>query len=231
MSATADLGRRTWTDLADHGDTLLAVPLGSCEQHGPHLPLDTDTVIATAVAHGLAGARPDVLVTPAVSLTASGEHHGFPGTLSIGTEVLSQLLVELVRSADWAAGVIMVNGHGGNLDAVRQAQSICRAEGRQMVAWWPTPPPQGDAHAGRTETSVMLALAPHLVRDDRPTGATKMLNDLWPELRRGGVAAVSPSGVLGDARGAHADEGRQILEAWIADLIAQVDQRWPAQRP
>jgi creatinine amidohydrolase len=81
---------------------LFLVPTGSYEQHGPHLPLDTDTTIATAVARRaadvLAGGDGPVLVGPAIAYGASGEHQDFPGTVSIGTDALRQELVELGRS-------------------------------------------------------------------------------------------------------------------------------------
>ena len=130
---------------------MLAVPLGSLEQHGPHLPLDTDTRIAVALAEQLAARRDDVVIAPALPFGASGEHAGFPGTLSLGTAALTTALVELVRSADHFAGVVLVNGHGGNLDALRSATTTLTGEGRRVVAWAPRVP-DGDAHAGRTET-------------------------------------------------------------------------------
>jgi len=230
VASGSELGPSTWTDLDRRPPVLLAVPLGSCEQHGPHLPLDTDTRVATALAQGLASHRADVLVAPAIALAASGEHAGFPGTLSIGTAVLADLLVELVRSADWAAGVVVVNGHGGNTDALRTASGVAQAEGRRLLTWWPPSMPGHDAHAGRTETSVMLALAPHLVGTQRPTGATEPLEHLWAALRNGGVSAVSETGVLGDARGADADEGRRLLETWTADLVDRVESWSPSGR-
>src|ERR1700761_4817199 len=105
-----ELGTATWMQVdATAGAELLAVPLGSLEQHGPHLPLDTDTRIAVAVAGGLAeqrrgegvgvGVGVGVAVAPAVAYGASGEHAAFPGTLVVGHDVLAALIVELVRSA------------------------------------------------------------------------------------------------------------------------------------
>ena len=75
-----------WTDV---GSPILVVPVGSCEQHGPHLPLHTDTVIATALARALAERRDDCVVAPALTITASGEHQGFAGTLSIGSAAMA----------------------------------------------------------------------------------------------------------------------------------------------
>jgi creatinine amidohydrolase len=207
---------------------LLAIPVGSCEQHGPHLPLDTDTRIAVALAEGLAGSYDpgDILVGPALTVSASGEHAGFPGTLSLGVEVFESLLVELVRSADWSSGVVLVNGHGGNALAVERAVRTLLLEERKVLAWWPKVR-GGDAHAGETETSLMLAIAPDSVRvREAEAGRTEPLVDLIDELRAGGVRAVSPNGVLGDPSGATAGHGRAVLTRLIIDLVSSVDEWW-----
>jgi len=224
---TSALGESTWPEVDERGPSVVAVPLGSVEQHGPHLPLDTDTRIATALVDALAAARPDVVGAPPVAYGASGEHAGFPGTLSIGTEALTAVLVELGRSADAFAGVVFVNGHGGNLEAVRRASALLVDEGRRVLAWAPSVP-DGDAHAGRIETSLLLALDPGCVRLDRAEpGATAPLAELIGDLRSGGVAAVAPNGVLGDPTGASADEGAALLAAITADLLAAVDRAFP----
>jgi mycofactocin precursor peptide peptidase len=212
-----------WPDLTagDAGRRVVAVPIGSCEQHGPHLPLGTDTLIAAALAGALASRRPDVIVAPALAITASGEHAGFPGTLSVGTTVMQAVVVELVRSAGWADGVVLVNGHGGNHTAVDGAVTTLRSEGRDVLAWWPRVR-GGDLHAGQTETSIVLALAPHLVRiDDAVPGPVPALADIVAR----GVAALSPTGVLGDPRGATAEHGRQLFEQLTTDLADAVA-RW-----
>jgi mycofactocin precursor peptide peptidase len=225
----ASLGSERSPAVAARSPLGLLVPLGSCEQHGPHLPLDTDTRIAVAVAERVAAARPGVAVAPPVAYGSSGEHQSFAGTLSIGTEALRSVLVELGRSAlpggaaDPAfAWVVLVNGHGGNVDAVRGALEILAEEGRPVSAWWPSVP-GGDAHAGSTETSVLLALDPDLVGPERPVGATAPVADLLPRMRTGGVAAVSPDGVLGDATEASAELGEEVLGALVADLARHVD--------
>ena len=210
----------TWPQAADRGDRLLVVPLGATEQHGPHLPLSTDTDVACALAGALAARRADVDVAPPVPYGASGEHAGFAGTLSIGTAALQLLLVELGRSATatWRR-VLLLSAHGGNADAVRSAVAVLRGEGRDVRAWSPAWP--GDAHAGRTETSVQLALDPSRVLPGRAQpGATEPLADLLPRLRAGGVRAVSPNGVLGDPSGAGADEGDRLLAGAVDQLDA-----------
>jgi mycofactocin system creatininase family protein len=223
----AALGSVVWTDLhAIPRQPIIAVPVGSCEQHGPHLPLDTDTRIAIAIAEGLADAfEPgEVLVAPPLAITASGEHGQFPGTLSIGTEAMAQVLTELIRSADWSAGIVLVNGHGGNADAVRQAVATATGEGRRMLAWWPRVR-DADAHAGHTETSLMLAIAPRTVRvDAAAAGRVEPVAELAAALRAEGVRAVSPNGVLGDPAGASATHGRVLLTRMVVDLVAAVDE-------
>jgi creatinine amidohydrolase len=225
---TRFLGRTTWTE--HHQATrraLLAVPVGACEQHGPHLPLATDTRIAAALAENLADKyEGEILVTPPLTISASGEHAGFPGTLSLGTEVFEQVIVELVRSADWSSGVVLVNGHGGNRVPVERAVRLLHDEGRKVLAWWPRVA-GGDAHAGDTETSLMLAIAPDLVRMHRAeVGVTAPLRDVIDEIREGGVRSVSRNGVLGDPLRASASAGRTILTRLTIDLVAAVDEWW-----
>lgn len=203
---------------------MVLVPTGSLEQHGPHLPLDVDTRVATAVAHAVAECLDGpALVAPAVNYGASGEHEAFAGTVSIGSQGLRLLLVELGRSAcRWAGAVVFVNGHGGNAAALVSAVTLLRAEGRRVA--WAACATGGDAHAGFTETSLMLALDPALVRTEaaRP-GNTTPIRELMPALREGGVAGVSPNGVLGDPGGASADHGRVLLDQLVADITRQVE--------
>lgn len=206
---------------------LVIVPLGSVEQHGPHLPLDVDSVISNAVAqrvvNKLVGRGKPALLAPTISYGASGEHQAFPGTVSIGTEALTAVLTELGRSAcQWAAGVVYVSGHGGNLDALVTAAETLQSEGR-LVVWTMCGVVGGDAHAGNSETSVMLTLDAEAVRVDRlEPGNTQRLSELMPRIREEGVRAVSPTGVLGDARNADASHGRLLLDAMAERAFDEV---------
>lgn len=218
------LAEQTWSEV--RGESHLLIPLGSTEQHGPHLPLDTDARIAVAVAGG-AGEQLGATVAPVLPYGASGEHAGFSGTLSIGTEALHTVIVELVRSAALTFSTItLVNGHGGNHAGVATAVAQLQAEGHRVDAWSPRVA-GGDAHAGRTETSLMLAIAPELVRRDlAEAGSTAPLVEIMDDLRTGGVAAVSPNGVLGDPSGASATEGTNLLAALVTDLVGHVNARF-----
>ncbi|WP_174187674.1 mycofactocin biosynthesis peptidyl-dipeptidase MftE [Nocardia barduliensis] len=210
---------------------ILAVAVGATEQHGPHLPLSTDTDVATALCALLAAARPEVLVGPAIPYGASGEHAGFPGTLSIGQAALELLVVELCRSAtDTFDRVLLVNWHGGNIEPLRRAKDLLRSESRDVRLYLPRF--DGDPHAGRSETALQLALAPERVRGDRAAaGDTRPLAELLPLLRAGGVRAVSANGVLGDPSGASAAEGAALLERLSTDLIDRTRLWWPANSP
>jgi creatinine amidohydrolase len=233
-----ELSTACWPDVAAAPRRVLVVPLGSVEQHGPHLPLDTDTRIAAAVAVRACDGVPGVGLAPAIAFGASGEHADFPGTLSIGTVALSTILLELGRHASlhWPATLI-VNGHGGNADAIGDAIARLRAEGRECHVWHAGLKPAmltrllaalptgtslvPDAHAGRVETSLMLALAPDDVRlEAAAAGDTRPLRELLPALRAQGTREVSPSGVLGDPSGASAAEGALLLNLLTADLTA-----------
>ena len=215
-----DLAARTWPEV--DGAVTVAVPVGSLEQHGPHLPLDTDTTIAVAVASAL----PNVQVAPPVAYGASGEHQSFAGTVSVGTDALELVLLEYGRSIfTWAERVVFVNGHGGNAVALANSVQRLRFEGRD-VAWLPCAVPGADAHAGRTETSLMLHLVPDRVRMERAAaGTVTPIADLLPALRSAGVAAASESGVLGDPTGATAAEGADLFGRLVARSVAAIV-RW-----
>jgi creatinine amidohydrolase len=255
-NAWRTLATAHWPDVEAGARRLLVVPVGSLEQHGTHLPLDTDTRIAVAVAERACAGRDGVGLAPAIAIGASGEHADFPGTLSIGHVALSTLLVELGRHASlhWAA-VLLVNGHGGNAGAISDALGKLRAEGRDCHVWHAGVRPSmlaaaraggargdregrpdvtlvPDAHAGRVETSMMLALAPGEVRlGDAAAGETRPLTEIMAGLRAGGVRRVSPNGVLGDPAGASAAEGETLLALLVADLVATLGRLTGASQP
>lgn len=225
MAEPTPLAAATWPEVAAADRRVLLLPLGSTEQHGPHLPLTTDTVVAARLAELAHRQLPRVGLAPPIPYGASGEHAHFPGTLSIGTEALYQVLVEFVRHAagDWRH-VLVVNGHGGNAEALARAAALTRYEGRSLQVYHAASGgPRADPHAGYRETCLMLHLAPETVRLDLAApGATAPLADLLPRISVGGVRAVSPNGVLGDPSGATAQEGGRIFTAMAQRLLDQV---------
>jgi mycofactocin precursor peptide peptidase len=226
-----ELGKSTSKQLGGSSPTVV-VPLGSTEQHGPHLPLDTDARIATAVAYAVvttlrsSGYPAPLLVAPAIAYGASGEHQAFAGTVSIGTAVLEQLLTEYGRSAcEWAERLVFVNGHGGNVGALTSAVALLRDEGRD-AGWYPCSVSGADAHAGHTETSILLHLSPETVRIDAlRAGNVTPLANLMPAMKRGGVAAVSEVGVLGDPTTATAAAGARLFTEMVEACATRV-RRW-----
>jgi mycofactocin precursor peptide peptidase len=207
---------------------MLAIPVGSTEQHGAHLPLSTDTDVAVALCERLAAARGDVVIAPPLAYGSSGEHAGFPGTLSMGQTVVEMVVVELGRSAtETFPRLVFVSAHGGNTEAVTRAMRTLQAESRDVLLYLPRW--DGDPHAGHQETSMMLELAPSLVRTDRAVrGDVRPIAETWPLLHSGGVRAVTDTGVLGDPTKANPEDGRDLLDALAARLIDEVAAWHPA---
>jgi mycofactocin precursor peptide peptidase len=239
MRRAGPLGECTWKEVAAHPGRLLAVPLGSTEQHGPHLPLDTDTRIGLALAWSLADRRGDVLVAPALAYGSSGEHAGFAGTVSIGQAAVELVVLELARGlgAEFR-GLVLVCAHGGNAEPLARAARRATREGHPMLAWpsedgladWAGYDPcrPSDLHAGWAETSIMLHLHPGLVRLDRAAaGGPAHSAGLVDRLRRVGVRAVSANGVLGDPAGASATDGEALLRRLGDDLALAVERSFP----
>ncbi|WP_328854402.1 creatininase family protein [Microbispora hainanensis] len=208
-----------------HAPTVL-VPLGSTGRSGTCLPPQTDTVISTAVARATAARlrrvcpEESVVVAPAIAYGAGDDHLGarpgsdgdaranFPGVMSIGTDTLQLLLVELIRSLSrWAGRTVIINGCDGNLDAVAAAVVQSRHEGRD-AAWVPCTAENGDLPAGHVTTSLMLHLAPGLVS---PVEARPMSR------RSSGDVAV-----LGNHATATAEDGRRLLGRIAGDLAARI---------
>lgn len=215
------LATARWTEVDHSARELLVIPIGSLEQHGPHLPMDTDARIASAVATHIHAQLPEVGLAPVISIGASGEHAAFPGTLSIGTPALQALVVELVRHAatTWRH-IMFVNGHGGNAVALQNAERLCSHEGRKITVHH-LAVPDGDAHAGHTETCLMLHLAPQdVLVTQLEQGNITPIAQILPELRTMGVRPLSANGVLGDPTHATAAEGAQIFSAMVGRAVA-----------
>lgn len=220
------LERHRWPTVPDRPIVLL--PLGSTEQHGPHLPLMTDTCIAEAVARAMApllhaATGTGVLVAPALPYGASGEHQAFPGTISIGHQALRITLIEAIRSlSTWSGRIILVNGHGGNAPTVRSVVDQLQAEHHQVTWVACEGGSHEDTHAGRHETSLMLHLdAESVLMDMAEPGNIQPLPELMPQLVRSGVAQVSANGVLGDPTMASTIEGADTFESLVSSAVRQ----------
>jgi len=188
-----------------------------------------------AIAQRAVERDPTLVEAPPVAYGSSGEHQDFPGTLSIGQEAIELLLVELGRSAlHTFALVVVVSVHGGNRAPLARAVDRLASEGRPVHGWSPTwgAGQGGDLHAGRTETSLMLAIAPERVHLERAeAGDLRPPAVLLPRLRASGVRPVSSNGVLGDPAGADAAEGNRLLTRAAEELIGAVERLRQASRP
>ncbi len=236
---TASLAEMTWREVADavaEGATTVILPLGATEQHGPHLPLGTDTFRAWALAERLSAGLSDALVAPPLPIGCSDEHQGFAGLLSLAHETLADVICDCARCmAGWGVRrLVLLSGHGGNGDALELAVARLAEElpeFRVVVLGSSTTVPAAiltlaasdgipaDAvglHAGEGETSEMLAVRPDLVRMEQAEPGFRGGGDsLIARLREHGLRPITPTGVLGDGRLADAGRGARYLAAEI----------------
>ena len=255
MSGSMRLAEMSWPQVRSHldaGHRTVLFAAGSTEQHGPHLPLSTDTMLGDALADGVTGALPGVLRGPTLPLGVSPHHMGFPGTVSITPGTFKANIREYVTSlgAHGFETVLVVPSHGGNFaplgelaeetgGRIGQARLIAYADLQEFVRVLTEvgeqdglPPEVTGSHAGEAETSIVLAMAPALVAMNRAeAGYTQPFDDaVAAALFEGGTRALSPIGVLGDARPATAERGRRYLDALVERLAAYFTTRL-ASRP
>ena len=217
---------------ADVGEPALAVlPVGAFEQHGPHLPLATDSLIAGALAAGLAD-KVGGLLLPVLPVSCSQEHAGFPGTVWLAADTLAAVVADIRASLAHAGmeRLAIVNAHGGNLVLAHLAREanledprVWLGPGRHIQeaafsAAGIETSVHDDMHAGEYETSVLLHCWPHLVRMEE---AADELAER-PLLAVRGLAAYSRSGTVGRPTRATAEKGRKALDAMTAAMAAEV---------
>jgi len=223
-----ELSTLTWPDARDaiRNASLALLPVGAIEQHGPHLPLSTDWLIASRVAADVARAG-DRLLLPGIPIGVSAEHRQFWGTLTVEPDGLRDQATTIARSlaSHGLRRLVFVNGHGANVAPLQEAASRLREDGIYAFAfhWWisigPTLAdlfPEPTAHAGSIETSLMLAIAPELVRRDRFAEADRAT--AWgATVERVLVGAdaldFTKKGNVGDPSHATAEKGVAVLAA------------------
>ena len=223
------LAEISWTDVRDATIDVAVLPVGSTEQHGPHAPLSTDALVAERLADEAAERAEAVAVLPTLPVGVSEEHRRFDGTLYLSPSTFRSCVAETVRSAP-ADRVVVVNGHGGNVDALHETCARLTRDDDAPFAthwtWWRAVD-LGDAemgHAGRVETSVLLHLAPETVDEEAATKGAEG----WGDYAETAPLAYdtdefTQDGVVGDPTEATAEEGKRLYEDAVGSLVRLVE--------
>ncbi|MFD8722212.1 creatininase family protein [Streptomyces sp. NPDC059629] len=236
----ADTTEEVRTRGAGVSTQVAVLPVGSFEQHGPYLPLATDTLVACAVAREIAAAFP-VHLLPPVTMSCSHEHAAWPGTVSISSVTLHAVVNDIADSLrrSGVEALVVVNGHGGNYVLGNVVQEAS-ARGERLALYpaaedWETALERAgvetsaltDMHAGEIETSILLHAHPELVRPGHESA------DFTADDRRHlltlGMSAYTESGVIGRPSLGSAEKGKELLAA-LADSFGAVFELLTAER-
>jgi creatinine amidohydrolase/Fe(II)-dependent formamide hydrolase-like protein len=240
------LGRLTWPEAKKRfAETDIALlPVGSLEQHGPHLPLDTDAFDAAYLAEQVASrcTAPKPMVLPLLPYGVSYHHDDFPGTVSITNDTLSRLVYEIGISMarNGVRKLVIINGHGGNIPSLKYAAQMINRDtqiftcvdtgessGSDLDSLSQTP---NDVHSGEIETSTALATRPELVHMEKAQKNIQKFSSEYLNFSSkrsvewfSRTYKLSRSGVLGDPTKASAEKGKQIWEVVIKNLVLFVE--------
>jgi creatinine amidohydrolase len=248
MPDTVLIEEMTWPEVKaaiQSGKRRVIVMLGAMEQHGPHLPIGTDTYLGYATGERLARRLGDALVAPVVTLGYSVGHLPMAGTVSIEETTLEAVIVDVCRSLarHGFQEIILLCSHGGNYRAVRSVLARLREEHRELristitdFDEWLQHAKQFAAregldmarlgvHAGGGETSLMLAHRPDLVQMDKACeGFTGDASIRWRSKVPPPMDTMSPTGILGDARGSTADLGEKMFSERIERVARMIEE-------
>jgi creatinine amidohydrolase len=245
------LADHTWEELGDYfeRESLALVPVGSTEQHGPHLPESTDHLIAEAYARE-AAERTGYLCTPTVNVGVSPHHRQFHGTMWVDAPAFREYMTSLARNLTYHGvdRIVFVNAHGGNVEHLREVGRRLRdADDAYAVEWmWDESIPDlvddlfefNGPHGGPKETAMVQHLRPDLVREDRVEAARDDgvldMEAAERQYRRNGSRTFydsvenTDSGVFGDQTDATAEKGAELFEAATGQLVELCE--WLAAR-
>lgn len=234
-----NLNELSWVEAKEYfqSNDIILVPVGSNEQHGPQNPLGTDHLIALKLAEE-ASKRTGVVCLPVVPFGVSVHHRQFWGTVYVRPDVFKAYMRDIFLSLKpyGVRKVVIVNGHGGNTSSLRELARELREDGvfLSVFVWWAASKKclpnlfsaKERRHASAEETSMNLALYPHLVETTK--AVDEKLRTLFPKASRGiflGLDTVdySDSGVLGVATTASVEKGKKVFEAVVTELVKHVE--------
>ncbi|MGQ9623737.1 MAG: creatininase family protein [Candidatus Bathycorpusculaceae bacterium] len=231
------LHEMSWTE-AKKGfakNDIAIIPVGSNEQHGPHNPLGTDHLIARALAEETAK-RTGVLCLPVIPFGVSSHHRHFWGTIYISPRTFKEYVKEVCLSLSYygVRKIVVVNGHGGNLNALAELARELKEQGIfvSIFQWWPASSkrlpeiftPEERGHACAEETSVNLALHPNIVDMNKAVDENPRKHPAQTEGTTLPLDTIdyTTSGVFGKSKTASAEKGKKVLEVVIAELVRHV---------
>jgi creatinine amidohydrolase len=230
------IDRLSWPEVRARiaaGQDTVVMALGAFEQHGPHLPLETDVLLGDHLAQVIAD-RLDAFVARTITIGCSHHHLGFPGTLSLSDETFAGVVGDVVRSlARGGFGrVVLLPSHGGNFAPLAAAMKKIgdTVDGLRVTALtdpaplfspaqigadeFGVPLGEGGIHSGEWETSMIMAIHPELVHLERAqAGYTGDPDEAFRRIFNDGTASLSKIGVVGDPRRASAEHGKRYWEA------------------
>lgn len=232
MGLMLDSSRAGWPEIDAARGIIAVLPVGALEQHGPHLPLDTDTVLATGMARRIANEIGGWLL-PAIGYGEAWTAEDWPGTISLSAETLRRTIENIARGAKriGCRGLVTVNGHFGNRAPISRARLALPALHLdypgldEAAAEFCTSKPAGPGfyHADEVETSMMLALAPEAVRMDKAVAEYPIFPEAFGhepmQLR-----SFNSSGVFGDPRPATAATGGKIIARIVTESVRQIEE-------
>jgi len=245
-----DLAQMTSPEIGaaiERGYTTVVFAVGSNEQHGPCLPVSTDTVLGDTLALSVAESLGDALKAPTINVGCSEHHMRFPGTITLSRETLQRVVREYVDSLSKHGfkRIVVLPSHGGNFGPLREideglrrshpgvkvvvysdlqgfVEVLMRTSGRLGVS-----PEASGAHAGESEVSMMMWAKGGLVREECIPDARGYMGEFDEETAQRifdhGIGALSPKGVLGDPSGASGEHGRAYVEDLTSAMVEHIN--------
>ena len=254
MSDNVLMEEMTWREIEQAvkaGKNTVILVAASIEQHGPHLPTATDTIIGYALAEAVAAKLGNALVAPVIRPALSFHHIDFPGTITLRMPTFVKVLEECCESlkVHGFKNIVLFVSHGGNADALKAfTPSIAKNIGPEIQILFVSSVKKNmttvqeqltqkgitlgkaGVHSGFSETSIMLMLRPDLVNmDEAAPGLTdeafyqpENINKSKISSFIHGIKAKSKNGILGDPMGANADTGKEIFDAKVKDIVTEI---------